>query len=155
MGASFPAVARWAETTPNGVSWLGAFYSANIAGAVLGCVLSGFYLLRLYDMATATYTAAAINAAVMLAGLALAWGASGQTPVPRSREAQDGRRAQLLVYVAIGLAYRAWRRSAFGPIAFAVASRPCIRSRSSLRSFLWIMGRQRQSFLVRRIQQPD
>src|SRR6266540_3705133 len=27
MGASFPAVARWAETTPKGLSWLGSFYS--------------------------------------------------------------------------------------------------------------------------------
>ncbi|HSR06156.1 MAG TPA: hypothetical protein VLM42_03320, partial [Bryobacteraceae bacterium] len=36
MGASLPAIARWVETTPRGVSWLGLLYSANIAGAVFG-----------------------------------------------------------------------------------------------------------------------
>src|SRR5258706_6414756 len=34
MGASLPAIARSLETTPEGVSWLGRLYSANIAGAV-------------------------------------------------------------------------------------------------------------------------
>src|SRR5262249_8224327 len=39
MGASFPAIARCAETTPKGkgLSWLGSLYSANVAGAVIGC----------------------------------------------------------------------------------------------------------------------
>jgi spermidine synthase len=72
MGASLPAIARRIEATPEGVSWLGLFYGGNIAGAVFGCLLAGFYLLRLYDMATATYVAASINAAVALVGLALA-----------------------------------------------------------------------------------
>ena len=57
MGATLPAIARWVETTPRGVSWLGFFYGGNIAGAVFGCLLAGFYLLRVYDMATATYVA--------------------------------------------------------------------------------------------------
>jgi spermidine synthase len=74
MGATLPALARGVDETPeaqlNGVSWLGLFYGANIAGAVFGCLLSGFYLLREYDAATATWVAAAINAAV--AGIALA-----------------------------------------------------------------------------------
>ena len=47
MGATLPAIARWVETTPQGVSWLGFFYGGNIAGAVFGCLLAGFYLLRL------------------------------------------------------------------------------------------------------------
>jgi spermidine synthase len=72
MGATLPAIARWIETTPQGVSWLGFFYGGNIAGAVFGCLLAGFYLLRVHDMATATYVAAAINAAVALIGFALA-----------------------------------------------------------------------------------
>ena len=46
MGATLPAIARWVETTPAGVSWLGFFYGSNIAGAVFGCLLAGFYLLR-------------------------------------------------------------------------------------------------------------
>ena len=70
MGGSLPAIARLLETTPQGVAGLGYLYGANIAGAVFGCLLAGFYLLRVHDMAVATYAAAAINAAV--AGLSLA-----------------------------------------------------------------------------------
>jgi len=52
------------ETTPKGVSWLGFFYGGNIAGAVVGSLLAGFYLLRVYDSAIATYAAVALNMAV-------------------------------------------------------------------------------------------
>jgi len=69
MGASLPAIARWIETTPSGISWLGFFYGGNIAGAVFGCLIAGFYLLRVYDMAFTTYVAVGINVAV--GGLAL------------------------------------------------------------------------------------
>jgi spermidine synthase len=68
MGATLPAIARWVEATPRGVSWLGFFYGSNIAGAVFGCLLAGFYLLRVHDMTTATYVAVVINAVV--AGMA-------------------------------------------------------------------------------------
>ena len=72
MGATLPAIARWVEATPQGISWLGFFYGGNIAGAVLGCLLAGFYLLRVYDMAVATYVAAAINAHVAAGALLIA-----------------------------------------------------------------------------------
>src|SRR5882762_4716707 len=75
MGATLPAVARWVEITPAGVSWLGFFYGGNIAGAVVGSLLAGFYLLRLYDMATATYVAVALNMTMA----ALAWILSRRT----------------------------------------------------------------------------
>jgi spermidine synthase len=64
MGASLPAVARWIQSTPRGVSWLGLLYGANTAGAVFGCLLAGFYLLRVFDMASATYFAAGLNALI-------------------------------------------------------------------------------------------
>ncbi|HEY2881193.1 MAG TPA: hypothetical protein VGJ15_02140, partial [Pirellulales bacterium] len=32
MGATLPAIARWVNSTPQGVSWLGFFYGGNIAG---------------------------------------------------------------------------------------------------------------------------
>ncbi|MEW5981993.1 MAG: fused MFS/spermidine synthase [Acidobacteriota bacterium] len=64
MGATLPALSRWVETTPRGVSWLGFFYAGNTAGAVLGAVLAGFYLLRVYDMPTATYVAVLLNGSV-------------------------------------------------------------------------------------------
>jgi len=72
MGASLPAIARGLKTTPAGVSWLGLFYGGNIAGAVLGCLLAGFSLLRYHDMGTATCIAAAINGTVSILGFGLA-----------------------------------------------------------------------------------
>ncbi len=72
MGATLPAIARWVEATPEGVSWMGFFYGGNIAGAVFGCLLAGFFLLRVYDMPTATYAAVAINMAVASVALFLA-----------------------------------------------------------------------------------
>jgi spermidine synthase len=64
MGASLPAIARWVESSPRGVSWMGFLYGSNIAGAVFGCLLAGFYLLRIYDMAVATYVGVLINFSV-------------------------------------------------------------------------------------------
>jgi spermidine synthase len=76
MGATLPAISRWVETTPKGVSWLGLFYGGNTVGAVFGCVLAGFYLLRVYDSAVATYWAVVINFVVAV----LAWVLSKSTP---------------------------------------------------------------------------
>ena len=73
MGATLPAIARWiGASTPDRVSWLGFFYGGNIAGAVFGCLLAGFYLLRVHDMATATYVAVFINAGVAAVAMDLA-----------------------------------------------------------------------------------
>ncbi|MCA9128850.1 MAG: fused MFS/spermidine synthase [Planctomycetales bacterium] len=71
MGATLPAVARWVRATPQGVSQLGMFYGANTFGAVLGCLLAGFYFLRLYDITTTTYVAVAINLTVAGVSLSL------------------------------------------------------------------------------------
>ena len=105
MGATLPAVARWVETTPRGVSWLGYFYGGNLAGAVAGSLLAGFYLLRVYDMPTATAAAVALN--LVVAGLAFVVAArtphvvitSGE-PAPAAPVSAEGAR---LVYVAIAL----------------------------------------------------
>jgi spermidine synthase len=102
MGATLPAISRWLETTPQGVSWLGFFYGGNIAGAVLGSLLAGFYLLRVFDSAVATYVAVAVNVAVGLLGLVLA------RSTPYTPQQSGGVVAQRapgagLVYVAIAL----------------------------------------------------
>ena len=73
MGASLPAVARWVQATPRGVSWLGFLYGANTAGAVLGCLIAGFYLLRVFNMTVATVVAVLLNIAVACASWALAY----------------------------------------------------------------------------------
>jgi spermidine synthase len=103
MGATLPALSREIKTTNEGVSWLGFFYGANIAGAVLGCLLSGFYLLRKFDVYAATYAATAIN--LSMAGLALVLAQL----IPREGHPDDRVRPALAgksgatVYIAISL----------------------------------------------------
>jgi spermidine synthase len=105
MGASLPAIARWIEATPEGVSWLGFFYGGNIAGAVFGCLLAGFYLLRVHDMAVATWVAVAINIAVAVMSFRLSekteyiWREENAAERPSAARA-DGAG---WVYVAIGI----------------------------------------------------
>lgn len=102
MGATLPAIARWVESGPEGVSWLGFFYGGNIAGAVFGCLLAGFYLLRVYDMATATYVACALNGLVAASALALASAPARYEPPVEA--ATKGRAAgSWAVYLAIAL----------------------------------------------------
>ena len=71
MGATLPAISRWVETTPRGVSWLGFFYGGNIAGAVIGSLLAGFYLLRVHDISITTFVAVGLNITVSLVSLGL------------------------------------------------------------------------------------
>jgi spermidine synthase len=105
MGATLPAIARWVETGPEGVSWLGFFYGGNIAGAVFGCLLAGFYLLRVHDMATATYVACALNVTVAAIALALvAAPARYEVPADPATKGSAGRAAGArAVHLAIAL----------------------------------------------------
>jgi spermidine synthase len=105
MGGSLPAITRWVQSTPKGISWMGWLYSANVAGAVFGCVLAGFYLLRVSDMAVTTYTAAAVNGAVALFALALATCRTYRPPGESEAPAESAPRASgaIFIYVAIAL----------------------------------------------------
>src|SRR5262249_55533054 len=67
MGATLPALSRCVD-----LSWLGYLYTGNIGGAVFGCLIAGFYLLRQYDVTAATYVAAVVNATVAGTAFALA-----------------------------------------------------------------------------------
>src|SRR6478672_1971448 len=86
MGATLPAISRWVESTPEGVSWLGFFYGGNIAGGVLGSLLAGFYLLRVYDLAVATFVAVALNVTMALLGIVLAKAAPKVEVIASDRE---------------------------------------------------------------------
>jgi len=102
MGATLPAVARWVETTPQGVSWLGFFYGGNIAGAVIGSLVAGFYLLRVYDTSVATYAAVALNLIVASVGFLV----SRVTPAGTAAHAADDIRpapGAWAIYLAIAL----------------------------------------------------
>jgi spermidine synthase len=71
MGATLPAMSRYVEATPSGVAWLGFFYGGNILGAVIGCLAAGFYLLRVYDLTTASLVAVVLNVIVAGGGFLL------------------------------------------------------------------------------------
>jgi spermidine synthase len=111
MGASLPSIVRWAQS--RGVSWWGYLYTGNTAGAVIGCLFAGFYLLRVYNMAAATYFAVAVNLAVAGISMLLAGRASGETraeeepatPAVSSVESplESGDAGRWPVYLAIGL----------------------------------------------------
>ncbi len=81
------------------------FYGGNIAGAVFGCLLAGFYLLRVHDMAVATYVAVALNVTVAVIALALPTGPArceliADPPMKEGARRPLGARA---VYLAIAL----------------------------------------------------
>ncbi len=104
MGATLPAIARWVATTREGISWLGFFYGGNIAGAVFGCLLAGFYLLRVHDMTTATFVAVSIN--FLIASLAARLSAVTpyvEEPAPARVERIEKATGAWSVYVAIAL----------------------------------------------------
>lgn len=104
MGASLPAIARYVETSPRGVSWLGFFYGGNIAGAVLGTLFAGFYLLRVYDMPTATFVAVAINAGVALLSYQLSKRTAYEPSAPVAEApAAAGPQGSSAIYIAIGI----------------------------------------------------
>ncbi len=111
MGATLPAIARYVEATPRGVSWLGFFYGGNILGAVCGCLLAGFYLLRLYDMPTATEAAFCVNIGVSVLALLLSLAARHTAAVKGEAAGREDSAAALapeqgpagLIYLVIGL----------------------------------------------------
>jgi spermidine synthase len=102
MGATLPAMSRWVESTPEGVSWLGFFYGGNIGGGVIGCLLAGFYLLRVHDTAFATFVAVSLNVLVAVVALVIAKTTPHTVPTvaPAPLERASGAWA---VYVAIAL----------------------------------------------------
>lgn len=103
MGATLPAVARWVDSTPDGVAWLGFFYGGNIAGAVIGSLVSGFYLLRVFDMPTATYVAVGVNAGVATLALLMAGAPAQQAQAGKPKDQVLIVRTGRSTYAAIAL----------------------------------------------------
>ena len=89
MGASLPSIVRWLEASPRAVAWWGWLYGGNTAGAVVGCLLAGFWLLRDFNVMTGTLFAAAINVVVALVSLALAASTPNTIPVSSVETASD------------------------------------------------------------------
>src|SRR5205823_12131000 len=90
MGATLPAISRWVKATPDGVAWLGFFYGGNIAGGVIGSLIAGFYLLRVFDVATATAVAVAINVVVSAVAYLLSARTAYEADAPPERSLAVG-----------------------------------------------------------------
>ena len=123
MGATLPALSRWVEMTPRGVSWLGFFYAGNTTGAVIGSVLAGFYLLRVYDVRTATFAAVALNAGVAAVAFLVASAASyappGARPVESAAAGDDRPRLTAISGPASAKALTVERRTIYLSIALS------------------------------------
>jgi spermidine synthase len=102
MGATLPAIGRWVQTTPAGASWLGFFYAGNLVGAVAGSLVAGYYLLRLFDMPTASFVAVGINAFVATLAWVVARFLSYRPPSMTAAE-PSAQPASRLIYVGIAL----------------------------------------------------
>ncbi|MBF0524320.1 MAG: fused MFS/spermidine synthase [Deltaproteobacteria bacterium] len=65
MGATLPVLSRYLVIRQDdiGVS-VGALYTVNTCGAVVGCFLTGFILLRFWGIHLTTYAAALVNVAI-------------------------------------------------------------------------------------------
>jgi spermidine synthase len=96
MGATLPALSRRADAVS-----LGYLYAGNIVGAVFGCLLAGFYLLREHDVAIATYFAVAVNAAVAV--IAAIFLESGPSSSGRTSRREAPVQANHAVYLTIAL----------------------------------------------------
>jgi spermidine synthase len=93
MGASLPAIVRWARGGSNHASWWGMLYGANTLGAVAGSLIAGFYLLRVHDIYVATFAAAAVNLAVAALSFTLSRGESiAEVSDPAEVTGEEGRR---------------------------------------------------------------
>ena len=107
MGATLPAIARWVETTPKGVSWLGYFYGGNLAGAVAGSLLAGLLPAARLRHADGDFAAVALNVVVALLALVIAARTPHTVITPTPSDAERRRPFQptcaRLVYVAIAL----------------------------------------------------
>jgi len=77
MGATLPAIARRYTHGRRGMSGLASLYSANTVGAVLGSLISAFWLLAYWDVWITTLVAVALNFAVG----GYAWRLGATTPV--------------------------------------------------------------------------
>lgn len=104
MGATLPAISRWIQSSKQGISWLGFFYGGNIVGAVIGCLLAGFYLLPKYNMMIASYSAVGINVLVCAVGLIISFNTT-YTPSFDKKIAQriSGVKGAGWVYLTIAL----------------------------------------------------
>ena len=82
MGATLPIAARLRDVD------VGRLYTMNLAGAAIGTVLAGFYLLRVFDVYVASGVAIAINIVVAAIALRLSLAPAPMAPAPMAPSPQ-------------------------------------------------------------------
>src|SRR5439155_18206212 len=89
MGATFPIAAQWwAETEPaaaRSAADAGMLYGANTAGAALGAIAAGFFLIPSIGLRATTWIGVALN----LVAAGGAWWMSTQTETAENAETAD------------------------------------------------------------------
>jgi len=108
MGAT---LRRWRDGwRPHGKGFRGSdFFTRAILPGRFGCLLAGFYLLRVHDLATGTYVAAGINGSVALIALELASRTSCKAE-RRDGRARIGLGGGILARCMLPSVCPAWRR---------------------------------------------
>ncbi len=72
MGSTLPLLARYVTPLADSVGrQVGRLYAVNMLGAVAGCYLAGFYLIRIVGVMGSLWVAAAINLLVAFGGFML------------------------------------------------------------------------------------
>ncbi len=105
MGATLPLLARFAAASGGRAGWrVGVLYGLNTLGAVVGCAMTGFYLLPRFGYSGATWIGAAGNATVGLLAIALAQNAVhvAKSPSP-SRRIETADRTRTFVVMAFAI----------------------------------------------------
>jgi len=104
MGATLAMIARLAPATRQGASQVGLVYGANTLGAMLGSLLAGFFILRRFDAATATFIAAAINGTIAMIGFSLRVPESApHSTAQNERATGEPFNPRRIIYVAIAV----------------------------------------------------
>jgi spermidine synthase len=80
MGGTLPVISRLAQPSREGAAQLSLVYGANTVGAMFGALLTGFFVLRLFDVFTATYIAAGINGTIAMMAVTIRTPVSNPTP---------------------------------------------------------------------------
>jgi spermidine synthase len=111
MGASLPLVSRYVSLLGGTVaSRVGLLYAANTTGGIAGTLLAGFVLIGGIGVIATTRLAVAVNVAVGLAALVLAYAARAEqvartpAPVPRPVRVTTGTAVQRAVLAVLALA---------------------------------------------------
>lgn len=90
MGATLPIVIKASLSGLDGLGTrIGVLYASNTAGAILGALLAGFYLIPAIGLSRTFLAAAALNSAIGLSAIAISYRLARRRPAPSTREVPD------------------------------------------------------------------